>query len=139
MIMRSVLMLGLGLAVLSAPVAADPYYKDPDIVWPTYTLVSKSYDSTLSCPQLQAEIDKVDADIRLLRHAQDKVEDAMRRSFDTQNSAGREVDGTLLNTAVSKAGSIYTEGREQIRESRRVAELRRSHLGELTASCRKAS
>lgn len=136
MFTRGILALGLGFAIFSLPAAADPYYKDPDIVWPTYTLVSKSYDITLTCPKLQAEIDKVEADIRLLNHAQNKVEEAMHRSFDTQNSAGRDVDGALLNTAVSKAGSIYTEGREQIRESRRVAELRREHLQGLASTCK---
>jgi hypothetical protein len=122
-------------AVLSAPALAGPYYPDPAIVWPTYLLIEKSYDSALSCPKLAAEIDKVSGDISLLAKAQVQVQEALRNSFDTQNSAGREVDGALLNTAYSRAGSLYSEGRMQIRESRRIAEARRDHLKSLEKTC----
>ena len=124
------------LAALTAAASAGSYYPDPAIVWPTYLLVEKSYDAQLTCPRLASEIAKVESDITLLKRAQVRVEDALRISYDTQGSAGREQGGAMLNTAITRAGFLYTEGREQIRESRRIAEARRDHLQGLTGSCR---
>jgi len=133
MVVRSfTVMVFLGLF---APAWAGPYYPEAEIVWPTYVLVVKSYDVALSCPQLQAEIAKVDGDIHLLHVAQNRVEDALRAAYDTQGASGREVGGSMLNTAVTKAGGTYTEGRAQIRESARIAQLRRDHLQDLSGQC----
>lgn len=116
---------------------ADPYDGERPIEWPKYLLVGKSYDATLSCSKLNEEIDKVDTDITALHKAKVRVEDALRLSIDTQNSAGREEGGVLLNTAVSRAGQIYTVGRAQVRESLRIAEERRDHLETFRGSCQK--
>ena len=118
---------------------AEPYDGERPIEWPKYLLVGKSYDATLSCSKLNEEIDKVDIDITALHKAKVRVEDALRLSIDTQNSAGREEGGVLLNTAVSRAGQIYTVGRAQIRESLRIAEARRDHLQSFQGSCQKNS
>jgi len=125
----------LALLGLAAPVGADPYYPNAEIVWPTYLLVTKSYDASLTCEQLRVEIAKVDGDIHLLHVAQDRVEDALHAAYDTQGSTGREVGGAMLNTAVTKAGLMYSQGREQIRESARLAALRHDHLKDLAARC----
>ncbi|MDR3526782.1 MAG: hypothetical protein P4L57_05845 [Rhizomicrobium sp.] len=132
MLRRFIVLAFVGLA---APAGADPYYPAGDIAWPTYLLVTKSYDATLSCGQLQSEIAKVDGDIHLLHVAQNRVEDALRTAYDTQGATGRDVGGAMLNTAVTKAGLIYSQGRDQIRESARLASLRREHLQNLAARC----
>jgi hypothetical protein len=121
----------------AAPVSADPYFKDPDIVWSNYVLIEKPYDTKLSCPRLKAEIAHVESDIRILIKAQRRTEDAIRQAFDTQNSMGRD-QGGFLNTGTSKVAFAYVKGRDQIKESRRIAELRRDHLQSLLPSCRAA-
>jgi hypothetical protein len=108
---------------------------DDDIVWPTYTLVSKSYDTRLTCPRLKAEIDHVNSDIRMLVKARDMAENAWRRAEDTQSAMGRD-QGGFLNTGTAKVAFTYVRARDEIKESQRVAELRRDHLVELLPSCK---
>jgi hypothetical protein len=109
---------------------------DEDIVWPTYVVVAKPHDASLSCPQLHTVIDKVAADIKLLDKAQRQAEDAVRTTYDTQSSSGREVDGVLLNTATTKWGFRYTAAREQIMASRKLAEARQAYLNGLVLGCK---
>lgn len=109
--------------------------KDDDIVWPTYLLVEKSYDKTLTCPRLRTEIDRVNADIKMLIRARMMAQNAIHQAHDNQDSTGRE-QGGFLNTGTAKAAFSYAEAREEIKESRRIAEMRRDHLMELVPSCK---
>lgn len=109
--------------------------QDDDIVWPTYALVEKSYDKTLTCSALHAEIDHVNSDIKMLIKARLMSEKALRQAYDTQSAVGRE-QGGFLNTGTAKEAFSYAEAREQIKELRRVAELRRDHLLGLVATCK---
>jgi hypothetical protein len=111
--------------------------QDDDIVWPTYLLVEKSYDKTLTCSRLRTEIDRVNADIKTLIKARLMSEKALRQAYDTQSAVGRE-QGGFLNTGTAKEAFSYAEAREQIKESRRIAELRRDHLMELLPSCKQS-
>jgi hypothetical protein len=135
---KSIVLLAAGsaFAIGAASFASNSIkFHDDDIIWPTYVLVTKSYDAKLTCTRLRAEIAYVESDIRLLVKARLKAEQALRTSYDTQTSMGREQAGAFLNTATNKAGFSYVEARDQIRESRRVAELRRDHLNELLPNC----
>jgi hypothetical protein len=133
-VMRNFLIAVLaGATVLAVPVAAGD-----DIVWPVYTLVAKSYDTRLTCPQLRAEIGNVEKDIRILTKARRQTEEAIRTMRETQTSMGRDQGGSFLNTGTSKASFEYIEARDQMKESKRIAELRRDHLNGLVPSCKDA-
>ncbi len=125
-----------GAAFIAASASAgNPKFHDDDIIWPTYTLVSKSYDATLSCPKLRAEIDHVNSDIGMLIKARHMAERAWRSAEDTQSAMGRD-QGGFLNTGTAKVAFSYVQARDEIKESQRVAELRRDHLVELLPSCK---
>lgn len=124
-------------AALVLNTAARPA-QDDDIVWPTYTLVEKSYDKTLTCSRLQAEIDHVNSDIKMLIKARLMSEKALHQAYDTQSAVGRD-QGGFLNTGTAKVAFSYADAREQIKESRRIAELRRDHLRDLLPSCKQVA
>jgi hypothetical protein len=123
-------------AALSAAAAAPVVLGQDDIVWPRYVLVSKSYDTRLTCPQLQTEIDRVNSDLHMLMMAKLKAEQALRQAYDTQTSMGREQAGAFLNTGTAKVAFAYMDARDEIKESRRIAELRRDHLVQLIPLCK---
>ena len=135
MLKSSALLLVAAALACGGASARDIKAHDGDIVWPTYVLVSKSYDSGLSCPKLNSEIGNVERDIRMLIKARLMAEQSLRQANDTQSSMGRD-QGGFLNTGTSKVSLSYLEAREQIKESQRVAELRRDHLIELRPSCK---
>ncbi len=130
---KSITLLVLGAAFVLCT-AARPA-QDDDVVWVTYLLVEKSYDKTLTCSALHAEIDHVNSDIKMLIKARLMSEKALRQAYDTQSAVGRE-QGGFLNTGTAKEAFTYADAREQIKESRRIAELRRDHLMELVPSCK---
>ena len=136
---RSVICLIVGGGLLLVTASAEAIHTsdhDNDIVWPTYTLVTKSYDAGLPCTRLRAEIDHVDSDIRMLVKARAMAENAWRQAEDTQSAMGREQGGAFLNTGTAKVAFSYVQARDEIKESLRIAELRRGHLLGLTASCK---
>jgi hypothetical protein len=123
-----------GAAVMAAAAMADG-----DIIWPRYVLVTKSYDAELTCPQLKAEIGRVGSDIELLKRAQDKAEESIETIRNMQQVMNRDQSNFSNTKADENSGMPYIQARNEIRESRRIAGLRRDHLTELAPSCKGAA
>jgi hypothetical protein len=119
-------------AFVAAAFAAGPV---GDIVWPEYTLVSKPYDAKLTCTQLKAEIDRVDADLWTLRQAHSKAADAARVTAQMRSPTGMPLSDTS-NIRTSNGGGLYAETLSRVNESRDIAKARREHLEGLLPACK---
>lgn len=109
-----------------------------DIVWPTYSQVSHTTDLALSCEQLDAEIDHVSSDIRLLAKARDQVQDALRTGFDLDRYRSSRQQGTHVFNGNGGGEERFSTARDEITASRSVAMARRTYLTNLLAICKKA-
>jgi hypothetical protein len=125
----------LAAAAMLSATAATAAGPMGDIVWPEYTLVSKPHDAQLTCPQLKAEIDRVDADLTLLHDAQVKAEEAVRIERDMRSPTGRAMADTS-SIRTRDGGVTYVETRGKIKESRRTAQKRYDHLMALVPACK---
>jgi hypothetical protein len=122
---------GLGaLALLCAPLAAED-----DIIWPTYSQVVHTGDSTLTCSQLRAAIDHVSSDIAMLDKARDRVQDTMKTGFDLDRYRSTTQQGRATFIGNGGGEEIYPKAREEIVASKKVARDRRNHLRNLLLFC----
>jgi|GEM_PF-1236002 hypothetical protein len=124
----------IAFAVLAADAAnADPRWGGDDIVWPTYQQVGKITDDTLNCNQLQAEIDKVSADIKVLDDARHKIDKNIRDVFNMQDSSG---PGVFKSSFGGQGG--YPAARKKIVASQKIANARRDYLVRRQPTCKPA-
>ena len=116
--------------------AATAATSQSDIVWPTYDQARQVSDGLLNCDALDKEIAHTAADLKLLHHAQTRVEDVLHSAFDMERYAGsRGIGGQSPGGAVD-GKEAYAAARGQIVSSLRIAEQRRDWLATLKPSCK---
>ena len=124
--------------VLLGAVPAGAGTSQSDIVWPTYDEVRHVGDGLLNCAALDRETGQVAADVRLLHHAQVRVEDVLHSAFDMERYSGSHGPGGRVPGGAVNGKEAYADARGQIVASLRVAEQRRDWLTTLKPSCKPA-
>jgi len=131
--LRVVFPAAVAVALVATPVA-DAADSDTEIVWPTYKLVDKPYDRTLTCDRLEEEITHVSDDLHLLKVAKFKVEEAVRTIREMQQVMSRD-QTSFSNIKSDESGLSFIDARTAIKDSQDIAEQRRDHLEALRQTC----